>query len=502
MASPKSLALALLCHLAVARPTVQLDNGTFTGTTTGSAPNTTSNTTSFLGIPFAFPPVGDLRFRLPVAHEPYNGSFNATTMSPACTQQALVYPDLTLLPFPLGVEVNAILHSVYTVVTPDSEDCLYINVIKPNWATSTSNLPVVVWIYGGAFQTGSTSQNDGKVIVERSIFLNKPVIYVSMNYRLSALGFLAGPQVQQANISNIGLQDQRLALRWVQTYIAAFGGDPTKVTIWGESAGAISVSLHMIANNGNPEGLFRAAFMQSGSPIPIGNETSMSAEQAFNQFVTKAGCNGTTDPIACLRQANYTTIKAAQDASPGPFSSSGLAHIWLPRGDGVFLTDNPQTLVENRVIAQVPVVTGDCDDEGTMFALANTNLITDDDFRGWVQQFWYPNATKEQLDKLLKVYPSTLPEGSPFNTSYLNGLTPQFKRIAAYEGDLVFEAPRRFFQSAISQNQWAFLSKRLKATPLLGSYHGSDLPFVYSQSLLLGELRDALIYFINNLDPV
>ncbi|KAJ6462794.1 carotenoid ester lipase precursor [Mycena vitilis] len=496
MTSLNAVALALLLHSQVrgaigavlAAPTVTLDSGTFTGTV-GSA-----NTQSFLGIPFAQPPVGDLRFRLPVAVPAYNGTHSATAMGPGCPQQAVKLPILTGVPEEV---VDDVINSIYGTVFPSSEDCLTINVIKPATATSMSKLPVVAWIFGGGFELGSPSMYDGTTIVERSIALGEPVIYVSMNYRVAAFGFLASKEVRAAGVGNLGLQDQRQALRWIQKYISSFGGDTTKVTIWGESAGAISVSLQMLANGGNTEGLFRAGFMQSGSPIPVGPIEN--GQKYYDQIVSQTGCSTASDTLECLRAVPFADLKAAQDATPFIFSYQSLVLTWLPRADGTFLTDNPQRLVQQGKVANIPFVTGDCDDEGTLFSLSTLNITTDPEFLTYLKTYWLPEASTAQGNTLNTLYPSDLTDGSPFDTGLLNNITPQFKRIAAFQGDAVFQAPRRFFQQTLSgkQNQWAFLSKREKGVPLLGSFHATDILNVYFD----GELTDYLINFASTLNP-
>ncbi|KAF7300171.1 Carboxylic ester hydrolase [Mycena kentingensis (nom. inval.)] len=471
-----------------ASPTVTLDSGVFTGTTA------TANTQSFLGIPFAKPPVGDLRFRLPVANDAYTGTHAATAMGPGCPQQAVTLPILTGLPQEV---IDDVVNSIFGTVFPSSEDCLTINVIKPATANATSKLPVVAWIFGGGFELGSPQMYDGTTIVERSIAMGEPVIYVSMNYRVAAFGFLASKEVRAAGVGNLGLQDQRQAFRWIQKYISAFGGDPAKVTIWGESAGAISVALHMVANNGNNEGLFRGGFMQSGSPIPVGPIEN--GQKYYDQIVNQVGCSGASDTLACLRTVPFASLKAAQDATPFIFSYQSLILTWLPREDGKFLTANPQALVQQGKVSPIPFVTGDCDDEGTLFSLSTTNITTDAQFSQYIRDFWIPQITSAQQATLNTLYPSNPIPGSPFDTGVFNTLTPQFKRLAAFQGDAVFQAPRRFFQQARSgkQNQWGFLVKRLKGTPLLGSFHGSDILQVYFD----GELTDYLINFATNLNP-
>jgi len=338
---------------------------------------------------------------------------------------------------------------------------------------------------------------DGTTIVERSIALGEPIVYVSMNYRVSAFGFLASKEVRAAGVGNLGLQDQRQALRWIQKYIGAFGGDTTRVTIWGESAGAISVSLQMLANGGNTESLFHAAFMESGSPIPVGPIEN--GQRYYDAIVQQVGCSSAADTLACLRTVPYATLKAAQDASPFIFSFQSLVLAWLPREDGVFLSDNPQRLVQQGKVSPVPFITGDCDDEGTLFSLSTLNITTDAHFIEYIQSTWIPEATTAQMNTLQQLYSSDILDGSPFDTGLLDALTPQFKRIAAFQGDGVFQAPRRFFQQSLSgkQNQWAFLSKRLKALPFLGALHVSDILNIYFD----GELTDYLINFATTLNP-
>ncbi|KAJ7625831.1 Alpha/Beta hydrolase protein [Roridomyces roridus] len=484
-----ALVLISLLHPTRAAPTVILDRAKFVGKS-GSA-----NTASFLGIPFAQPPVGDLRFRLPRPIEPYaTGLLKATAFGKACPQQDIDFPVFQGLPAEV---VDIIVNDILSVITPDAEDCLTINVIKPQNATATSKLPVVVWIFGGGFEFGSAASNDGTKIVERSIAMDKPAIYVSFNHRVSAFGFLASKEIRAAGVGNLGLHDQREAFRWVQKYIAAFGGDPQKVTIWGGSSGAISVSLQMLTNNGDTEGLFRAAFMQSGSPIPTGPVEN--GQKYYDAIVAQTGCVSSKDTLQCLRGVPYPTLKKAMNASPGIFAFESLVLAWLPRADGVFLTDSPQRLVKTGQIARIPFITGDCDDEGTLFSVSAVNISTDDEYKNYIEQIWLPGASPKDLDPLYHFYPNVAAAGSPFDTGVFDALSKQFKRISAFQGDAVFQAPRRLFQKTLDgkQDQWAFLSQRMKAVPFLGSYHFSDLRNIFFD----GELTDYLINFATDLHP-
>ncbi|KAL1666163.1 Alpha/Beta hydrolase protein [Schizophyllum commune] len=467
-----------------APPTVTLDGATVTGAASGKVDK-------FLGIPFAEPPIGDLRFRLPQLITKYTDDIDAKQFGASCPQQAIQ------LPLPDGLlkdTIDAIVNTLYPAVFPDDEDCLTINVVKPASATPDSKLPVLVWIFGGGFEIGSTSMYDGGIIVERSLAIDEPVIYVSMNYRVAAFGFLASQEVKDAAVGNLGLQDRD----WVQQYIGQFGGDPEKVTIWGESAGAISVALHMLTNDGNTEGLFRGAVMNSGSPIPVGDITN--GQIWYDQLVAATGCTNSKDTLQCLREVPYEDLKAAQDDTPFVFSYQSLILTWLPRADGVFLKDNPQALVKQGSVANVPFISGDCDDEGTLFSFSTLNITTDAQARDYVSQYWLPRASSADIDALFELYPSDPKQGSPYDTGSLNALTPQFKRIASFQGDTVFQGPRRYFMRERSgkQDMWAFINKRLKGLPALGSFHASDL---LNAAFGLGEMSDYTIRFTANLDP-
>ncbi|CAL1698298.1 unnamed protein product [Somion occarium] len=468
-------------------PAITLDQGTFQGVTDGLI-------NKFLGIPFAKPPMGDLRFRLPVSNDPYTGVHSAITFGASCPQQALNLPipgDIT------SSAINSVINTALTIATPESEDCLTLNVWTPVGARAGTKLPVVAWIFGGGFENGGTSTYDGGVIVKRSIELGQPIVYVSMNYRVSAFGFLPGKEVKAAGVGNLGLQDQRQAFRWIQKYINVFGGDPTRVTIWGESAGAISVALQMVTNGGDTEGLFHGAFMQSGSPIPVGDITD--GQNFYDALVSETGCAGSSDTLQCLREAPFDTLKAAVDDSPGIFSFQSLALTWLPRADGNFLADLPQQLVLKGSVADIPFVTGDCDDEGTLFALSSLNVTNEFALRDYITTVFVPDAPASDIAQLLSLYPADVTQGSPFGTGTLNVLTPEYKRIAALLGDLVFQSARRFFlqNRSSKQNTWSFINKRLKTASVLGSAHATDLLNVYGP----GDMSDFLINFVNHLDP-
>ncbi|KIJ08820.1 hypothetical protein PAXINDRAFT_102436 [Paxillus involutus ATCC 200175] len=451
---------------------------TVTGISSGSV-------NEFLGIPFAQSPTGNLRFQLPQALLPYNASFSAITYGPACPQQAIRFLIMSGLP---AETLDYLTKTIYSVVTPSAEDCLTLNVVALAGATPDSKIPIVAWIYGDGFEAGGTSQYDGSIIVEKAISLGVPAIYVSMNYRLNAFGFLASQEVEDAGVGNLGLQDQRLALYWVQKYIGAFGGDPTEVTIWGESSGAISVALQTVTNGGDPDGLFRAAFIQIGSPIPVGDITH------GQRYYDASGW----DWLSCCVQ--YAAVSAGPVRDVARCGESVPERIfvsaWMPRVDGVFLTDDPQYLVQQGSVADVPFVTGNCDVEGTLFSFSTLNITTDAQLEEYLRTYWLPDAPLTTKQELMEYYPADITQGSPFDTDTLNALTPRFKRIAAFQGDAVFQAPRRFFLQNRSGKQPLDICKRLKAVPFLGSFHGSDILNVYGGH----DMASYLVRFVSNLD--
>ncbi len=165
---------------------------------------------------------------------------------------------------------------------------------------------------------------------------------------------------------------EREALRWIQKHIAAFGGDPEKVTLWGPSSGAISSALQMVTNKGDSEGLFRGAIMSAGSPVPTDDIEEL--QPFYDQIVGAVGCGGTHDTLGCLRQVPAANLTAAAGTIPNLFGYSGLATPWAPRADGKFLTAPPQRLVLAGQVADVPFVSGDALDEGTIFATGSWNV--------------------------------------------------------------------------------------------------------------------------------
>ncbi|KAH9999289.1 Alpha/Beta hydrolase protein [Russula vinacea] len=184
-----------------------------------------SNLDFFGGIPFAEPPVANHRLS-PPRHK--------YSLSPLRSFDASSYGLPCLQPYSKA---------------DMSEDCLTLNVFRPSGIDINSSLPIMVWIYGGGFYSGASSLYDGAPLVEQSVARGTPMLFVSLNYRLGPLGFPQGPEAVEQGALNLGLRDQWAALEWVQNNIASFGGDPRKVTVFGESAGAMSTYYHYLNEN-------------------------------------------------------------------------------------------------------------------------------------------------------------------------------------------------------------------------------------------------------------
>ncbi|KAI0742072.1 alpha/beta-hydrolase [Daedaleopsis nitida] len=477
------LAIALALGTVVASPAilrgdapnVQLDHATVVGVTNNSV-------TSFTGIPFAEPPLGDLRLRLPKPLTSYNGTIDATKPATQCTQ--LLPPIRTDMPAEMQQLMNAyVAGSAEGTDGAQSEDCLTINVQVPEGAKPGDKLPVIAV---SGFTSGSTSQMTGDAVVQRSIELNQPVIFAAMNYRINVFGFLGGKEVKETGVGNLGLHNQCEGLQWINKHIEAFGGDPAKVTLWGPSSGAISTALQMVTNGGDTEGLFRGAIMNAGSPIPTGDITYQ--QPYYDTIVEHTGCANTTDTLDCLRHVPADTLAAAAGTIPNLLEYPGLASPWAPRADGVFLEAPPQHLVLAGSVSKVPILTG-------MPVLSTT----DAEFLDYLHQFYFPRAPKALVSPLLQLYPNDPAQGSPFDTGDANQLAPMYKRMSAFEGDMIFQAPRRFFLDHLSSEQltWSFISRR-GSVPGLGAAHGSN--FIPALTMA-DELTDYIIQFTATQDP-
>lgn len=372
-----------------------------------------------------------------------------------------------------------------------SEDCLTLNVVRPSNAGNAS-LPVAVWIHGGGLYSGSSADSGYNLsnIVRKSKEAGKPIIGVSLNYRLTAFGFLWGSDGLYRNgTANNGLRDQRLALHWLQENIAAFGGDASKVTIWGQSSGGLSVGKHLIAYNGRDDKLFRAAIIESGSmvekwPYNTNNATAY-AEELYSNLTNRANCSGAASPLECLRYLPLASLSDALNTTDTEvFSGTGIGP-WLTIQDDDFLVGSPSAAIRDGRFVTVPIIYGTTTDESTNFGPSGVN--TDADFARMVAGGGPDNAT---VDMLSILYPNNNAAGLPANydppaNDTQHGL--QYKRTVAFVTDAVETAPRRAVVGAWTAYGGTAYSYRWNAVPLntaaaSGVGHASEVPFVFNNA--------------------
>ena len=469
------------------------------------------NVEQFPGVPFAQPPTGSLRLKPPQSlTEPY-GVYNATANPPACPQFIFSTTINDAIP---TAEIGLLLDTpLFQKALDESEDCLYLSIYRPAGTTPNSKLPVLFWIFGGGFEIGWNSMYDGTPWVTESVSEGQPIIVVTVNYRVGGFGFLPGKEILADGSANLGLLDQRLGLEWVADNIAAFGGDPSKVTIWGESAGAISVFDQMILYDGdntyNGQPLFRGAMMNSGSAIPADPVDCPRAQLVYDTVVAAAGCSSASDTLECLREADYETLLNATNSVPALLSYTSVALSYLPRPDGTIFTDSPEVLAQEGKFARVPFILGDQEDEGTLFALFQSNITTTDELIDYLLTIFFHDANATVIEDLVALYSDTSTDGSPFRTGIFNDWYPEFKRLAAILGDLTFTLTRRAtlkIASTVAPDlpSWSYLSSYDYGTPIMGTFHGSDILQVFFgiyPNYASASFHAYYISFVNNLDP-
>lgn len=325
-----------------ARPVVETPSGTVVGATRAvggaTGPLSFDVVHTFLGIPYGRPPVGDLRFRPPVAAPRWEGVLDSTRFG----HRAVQPPSL------LAPRVDG---------EGEGEDCLVCNVWTPDLS---GRLPVLVWIHGGSFTTGSGALSfyDGSRLAARG------AVVVSVNYRLGALGFLHLAELDEAFVgtSNLGLQDQRLALDWVQRNVASFGGDPNRVTLFGESAGAMSVSLHVATDPDSPR--FHRAIAQSGAAGHV--QDRRHATDVARRVLELVGVR--PGELQHLRDVPADAFASAT-ATVSAERSNDVVLPFCPTVDGVVVADSPVALIEAGRGARVPLLSGTNRDEMNLFRL-------------------------------------------------------------------------------------------------------------------------------------
>ncbi|KAL4893624.1 Alpha/Beta hydrolase protein [Aspergillus ambiguus] len=507
----RPLCLLALCISALAAPakrdspsvTIASPSATIVG-------NSHLGLDGFNNIPFAQQPTGTQRLKPPQPLTSPLGTVDATGASRSCPQ---FYFSTNNTEFPGSVVGQLANIPLFQTATNAGEDCLGLDIRRPAGITADAKLPVLVWIYGGGFELGSSGMYDGSPLVWSSMSLNMPIVFVAINYRVGGFGFMPGKEILNDGAANLGLLDQRRALEWVADNIEAFGGDPDKVTIWGESAGSISVFDQMLLYDGNytykGKPLFRGGIMNSGGAIPADPVDGVKGQAVYDQVVASAGCSSASDTLECLRGLDYTDFLNAANSVPGLLSYHSVALSYLPRPDGKVLTKSPDVLGKCGNYAPVPFIIGDQEDEGTLFALFQSNITTTDDIVDYFEKYYFYSASREQLQELVGTYQTITEDGSPFRTGIFNNWYPQFKRLAAILGDLTFTLTRRVMLKYATEIKpdvpcWSYLSSYDHGTPILGTLHGSDILQVFYGILPNYASRAIHTYyfsFVYDLDP-
>jgi para-nitrobenzyl esterase len=474
---------------------VPTDKGMVHGATSGGV-------RSFLGIPFAATTGGGNRWKPPQPAAAWTTTLQATALGPICPQ---IDP------------------STMAYAKTSDENCLSLNVWTPDPAPTTP-VPVMVWIFGGAFVFGSggAAPYNGNHLVPKG-----DVVVVSMNYRVGALGFLGHSALATEDPShstgNYGLLDQQAAMKWVQTNIAAFGGDKNNVTVFGESAGGKSVCLHLLSQGSR--GLFDKAIVESGLCLTPGL-TLAQAEAEGDRFAEAMGCTGadSATALSCLRALSATAVTNGPATAPAQlpggtfYQDNSTTLSFQPIVDGVFLTDQPAILFAANKQAAVPVLQGANTSEGVLFQIQAlgpyTPVTTNADYLAALTRTFGANA-----NAIAAQYPvADADAGAEVSDSGAASLD------AGAGGPVVFDSPNdaltqvtadAFFvcqarglerilsASGVKTYLYSF-NGPLTAVPvpqLVGkAFHSSELPYVFGNSYLLGSVPDAGVPLVDAME--
>lgn len=435
---------------------------------------------AWMGIPYAEKPINDMRFKRPVPVKSWGDQvLNATELPNSCFQLI----DTVITDFD-GVDM-------WNPNTNVSEDCLYLSVYTPH--PKPRNSPVMVWIYGGGFSMGTSTLKvyDPKIIVAET-----QLIVVSIQYRLSIFGFL---YLDHENApGNQGLLDQHLALKWIHNNIQYFGGDSTKITLFGESAGSVSVSLHLLSPLSS--NLFNNAIMESGTAIA--DWALLNHEDAIkrsNGFMTSLGCSGplVEDIIECAKKVDP---KSAIEKSEEYFYSKathGVAQFaFLPVVDNYFLEEEPINLLNRGKFKKCPVLLGSNKDEGNwLFVYAfpeYRNLSVKptfdyDTFKDFMTSLYYfypqfpATSSKAVMNAIVYRYS---------HWDNVHNDKRNFENFDDAAGDFHFVCPTIDFANIYAMNQldvyfyhYTQRSSRHFWPEWLGVMHGDEISFVFGEPL-------------------
>jgi para-nitrobenzyl esterase len=405
----------------------------------------------FLGIPYAAPPVGDLRWKPPAPVTPRVGLQPATEFAPACIQGTNENSFLSYIAKTLGQDPTQV-----PVLSSVSEDCLYLNVWTPNLG-GDDPAPVMVWIHGGANVAGSASE----VMYNGANLARQGVVVVTINYRVNAFGLLAHPALtaesEHGSSGNYTLLDQIAALEWVQRNISAFGGDPGNVTVFGESAGAADINYLLASPLAN--GLFHRAVIESVGFATANYRSLDQAEAVGESFAQALGVTDTDDVLAAMREVppeqllrTWFTVKQVG--------------ISAPNVDGWVLPDAPARIFERGENNRVPLIIGFNTDEWTTLRHYWPNVKVDA-FHQVLRSVYGPLA-----ERAIELYPAATDAEA----------TPASDR---WQTDWYFACPSKFVAARMAREGdpvYFYEFSRTVQAPggeLLGAYHAAELPFVW-----------------------
>jgi para-nitrobenzyl esterase len=452
-----STLLALACAVVALAPAssiagAKIQKGTLIHLADGDVQGTVDEQTRvFLGIPYAAPPVGALRWRPPMPPAPWQDVLQANAFAGSCAQLASLQGPAS-----------------------ENEDCLYLNVWTPDPAPRKP-LPVMVWFHGGGNQQGSAGDNvpfpgvTDHFYGARVLSQERDVVVVTINYRLNVFGFfahaaLAGEDAGYPYAGNQGLLDQRAALEWVRANIAAFGGNPKRVTIFGESAGSQDTCLQVVSGSRK---LFHRAISESGG-CTTRQPTAAEGAATAATFTASAGCDGASDQLACLRAQPPSALVAIlqESATPGGIVPN---FDFGPVVDGGFLPDQPRALFDAGRFAKVPYILGSNTDEGTLFLLASPAPPTEEAYLAALQARYGSRA-----DEVAAIYPaSSFP-------------TPKDALARAFGDQILVCSTYDSARRAAAGGAHAYLYNFAREIPIdflqqlgLRAFHGAEIVYVF-----------------------
>ncbi|KAL4752663.1 hypothetical protein BDW72DRAFT_61178 [Aspergillus terricola var. indicus] len=339
----------------------------------------------WLGIRYAAPPVGSLRFAAPQDPEDEHEVQDASQHGPVCIRA-----------------------SKYPIPEGSSEDCLFLDVYAPARSRRDSSrlLPVYVFIQGGGFSSNGNPYYNGSGLIQAS---DMNIVVVNFNYRVGPYGFLAGSEILEGGSVNNGLRDQIQVLKWVQRHISKFGGNPDHVVIGGDSAGGASVTLLLSAYGGRDDGLFHAAAAESQSFATM--LTVDESQFAYDNLVNRTGCSDAGDTLNCLRNLDIEDLQYENIVTPFPGAQQPPLYMYGPTIDGDLIQDYTYSLFQQGKFIQVPVIFGDVTNEGTKFV--PEDLVSDTATYVWLQAQW-PALTPKHFSRIHEYYLQDVNSTRPF----------------------------------------------------------------------------------------